>query len=149
MATSRTFGGGDRVQFMDHAVVHTDAVPRVDMSETFDGLFDPDVRRVQAALGTEQLVTNLWYFEADETMVHHSHEQQEELFYVLEGEFAVKFGAVGATQTERVGVGGFFAAGPGVKHGHACVSDTGVLLAVGAPNEPDIQPASYTDFEDA
>lgn len=134
---------------MDHAVVKTEEIPRVDMSETFDGIFDADVRRVQGSLETEQLVTNLWYFEAGEEMVHHEHAEQEELYYVLEGEFVVKFGDTGETETTTVTEGTFFAVGPDVGHGHKCVSEEGVVLAVGAPNVTDIQPETYTPFEEA
>lgn len=135
---------------MDHAVVPTEDVPRVDMSETTDGIIDPDVRRVQAELGTENLVTNLWYFEEGEEMVHHVHDEQEEVYYVLEGEFELKLGEAGEAASHVVDEGTFFAAGAGVGHGHRCTSaDGGVLLAVGSPNVTDINPDTYTPVDEA
>jgi len=59
------------------------------MSDAVDGM-DAEVRRVQAELGTENTVTNVWEFEEGDAMVHHYHDEQEELYYVIEGEFRLK-----------------------------------------------------------
>lgn len=135
---------------MDYAVVPTEAVPRVDMSEATDGIIDPDVRRVQAELRTENLVTNRWYFDEGEEMVHHVHDEQEEVYYVLEGEFELKLGEAGEAESRVVDEGTFFAVGAGVGHGHRCTSeDGGALLAVGAPNVTDINPDTYTPVDEA
>ncbi|WP_335999869.1 cupin domain-containing protein [Halorientalis halophila] len=135
---------------MEYAVVDTEEIPKVDLDEALNGMFDPDVRRVQAELGTENLVASLWYFEEGEEMVHHEHEDQEELYYVLDGEFEVKLGDAGETETVVAEEGTFFAAGPGVGHGHVCTSaDGGVVLAVGSPNVTDINPETYTPVDEA
>lgn len=135
---------------MEYAVVSDDDVPAVDLSEALDGMFDPDVRRVQADLGTEEMVVNLWEFEAGEEMVHHAHEDQEEVYYVLDGEFELKLGEAGDAEAVTVDEGTFFAAGTGTGHGHKCVGDgSGRLLAVGAPNVTDINPETYTPVDEA
>ncbi|MDY7083012.1 MAG: cupin domain-containing protein, partial [Halobacteria archaeon] len=132
-----------------YEVVHTEDVPRVDLDEALDGMFDPDVRRVETQLGTEKMAPSLWYFDEGEEMIHHAHSEQEELYYVLEGEFEVKFGEAGDTETYNVGAGTFFAAGPDVEHGHKCVSERGIVLAIGSPNVTDINPDTYTPFDEA
>lgn len=135
---------------MDYAVVPPEDVPRVDMSEATDGIIQPDVRRIQAELGTENLVTNVWYFEEGEEMVHHVHDEQDEVYYVLDGEFELKLGKAGAAESRVVDEGTFFAAAAGVGHGHRCTSgDGGALLAVGAPNVTDIAPDTYTPVDEA
>lgn len=134
---------------MDYEVVSTEDVPKVDLSEALDGMFDPDVRRIETQLGTEEMVPSVWYFREGEEMIHHAHQEQEELYLVLEGDFRVKFGEPGSTEEHSVEEGDFFAAAPDVKHGHKCVSREGRILAVGSPNVTDINPSTYTPFDEA
>ncbi|MFB6180112.1 MAG: cupin domain-containing protein, partial [Halorientalis sp.] len=97
-----------------------------------------------------EMVVNVWYYDPGEEMPHHAHNDQEELFYVLEGEFELILGKEGDTERETVGPGAFYAAGPGVGHGHKNVGDEeGAILAVGAPNVADINPETWTPVDDA
>ncbi|MFW5929746.1 MAG: cupin domain-containing protein [Halobacteriota archaeon] len=134
---------------MEYSVVRSDDVDRVDMDEMTDGLIQPDVRRIQAELDADDVVANLWYFDEDEAIVHHEHERQEEVYLVVEGEFEVKFGAAGDTDVERVEEGDVFRAAAGVPHGHKCLSQRGVIFAVGAPNVTDVNPETYTPYDEA
>jgi len=112
--------------------------------------WDAEVRRVQTELGTEEMVTNVWEFEEGDAMVHHSHEEQEELYYVIAGEFRLKVGDVGETEEHTVSEGDLFAFSPDVGRGYECVSeDGGTVLSVGAPNVVDINPEKYTPYDDA
>lgn len=134
---------------MDYAVVSADDIEAVDLSEALDGMFDPAVRRVQADLGTEKMVVNIWEFESGEEMVHHAHEKQEEVYYVLEGEFKLKLGEASSAETVTADEGTGFAVGPETGHGHRCISEEGGrLFAVGAPNVTDINPETYTPFDE-
>jgi quercetin dioxygenase-like cupin family protein len=85
-------------------------------------------------LHTDEVNATLWYFEPGEEIGYHAHSEQEELYYVVEGEFSLKLGRSGETEIVEVGPGDFWAAGPGVGHGHRYVGDDeGVVLAIGAP----------------
>jgi quercetin dioxygenase-like cupin family protein len=121
-----------------YEVVDTEDVPVTDLSE-IDGVPpDLDVRAVDSALDTERLLVKLWYFEPGEEIQYHAHAEQEELYYVLEGEFSVKLGPSGDTELAEADPGTFWVAGPETGHGHRNVGDDdGVVLAVGAPNVDD------------
>jgi quercetin dioxygenase-like cupin family protein len=134
---------------MDHGITSIEDVPKIDLSDAVDMDMDPEVRRVQTELGTENTVTNVWEFEEGDAMVHHSHDEQEELYYVIDGEFRLKVGDVGDTEEHTVEEGDVFAFGPDVGRGYECVSDGGTVLSVGAPNVMDIDPEKYTPFEEA
>lgn len=126
---------------MGYGITSIEDVPRIDLSDAIDMEMDPEVRRVQTELGTEKTVTNVWEFEKGDAMVHHYHDEQEELYYVIED--------VGETEEETVEQGDVLAFSPDVGRGYECVSETGTMLTVGAPNVMDIDPEKYTPFEDA
>ncbi len=135
---------------MSYSVVDPEDVDRVDMGDMTDGLIEPDVRRVQMELDLQEMVANLWYFDEGEAIVHHEHMEQEEVYLVVEGEFEAKFGEAGDAEVETIEEGMVFSAGPEVGHGHRCVSEGGgVVFAVGAPNETDVNPSTYTAYDDA
>jgi uncharacterized cupin superfamily protein len=123
---------------VEHELLDTDDVDVTDLS-TVEGVPpDLDVRGIGGALGLERLRATLWYFEPGEEIAYHAHAEQEELYYVVEGEFTVKLGRSGETEILEAGPGTFWAAGPEVGHGHRYVGDDrGVVLAVGAPNVDD------------
>lgn len=124
-------------------MLDTDDVPLTDLSERADVPPDLDIRPVGAALGLENLHASLWYFEPGEEISYHAHGEQEEVYYVLEGEFSLKLGRSGETEVVEVGPGAFWAAGPEVGHGHRYTGDDeGVVLAIGAPGveDPGIDP---------
>jgi quercetin dioxygenase-like cupin family protein len=132
-----------------YEVVDTEDVPRMDMGELLDGLLETDARRITAALGAGESVISVWYFEPGESMPHHAHNEQEEVFYVLEGEFEVVLGPAEDVERKTIGPGSFYAAGPGVYHGHRYLGeDEGQLLAIGAPNVNDINPDTWTPVEE-
>ena len=135
---------------MDYSVVDPDDVDRVDMGEMTDGMIEPDVRRIQAELDLDEMVANLWYFEEGESITHHEHEEQEEVYLVVEGEFEAKFGEAGDTDVETLYEGDVFSASAETPHGHRCVSEGGgAIFAVGAPNVTDVNPSTYTPYDDA
>lgn len=119
---------------MDHEVVHTDDVPVTDLSEIDEIPPDLDMRSLGDALGTDELNVNIWYFDPGEEIQYHAHTEQEELYYVLTGDFSIKVGRSGETESKEVGPGTFYAAGPEIGHGHRYLGDEqGIILAIGAP----------------
>lgn len=133
---------------MEYGVVDTEDVPVVDLSGVEEVPPDNDVRAIGEALGAEAVNLNLWYFEEGEQIGYHAHATQEELFYVLEGEFSLKLGRSGETETVEVGPGAFWAARPEIGHGHRCVSEGGgTVLAIGAPGveDPGLDPHELED----
>lgn len=128
---------------MDYGVVHSDDVRLTDLSEIEEIPPDLDIRSLDDALGTEELNVNLWYFDPGEEIQYHAHSEQEELYYVLEGEFSLKLGRSGEEEFVEVGPGTFYAAGPEVGHGHRYLGDDqGIILAIGAPavEDPGLDP---------
>lgn len=130
---------------MDYAVVEPEEVPVTDLSEVDAVPPDLDIRPIGDALGLENLRLTLWYFKPGEEIQYHAHSEQEEVFYVLDGEFSLKLGRSGEEEFREVGPGAFWAARPEVGHGHRYIGDDrGVVLAMGAPNidDPGIDPHS-------
>ena len=123
---------------MDYDVVHTDDVPVTDLSRIEEIPPDLDIRSIDDALGTEETNCKLWYFEPGEEITYHAHAEQEELYYVIQGEFSLKLGRSGEEEFREVGPGTFYAAGPEVGHGHRYLGDDrGIVLAIGAPTVED------------
>lgn len=128
---------------MDRSVVHTGEIPLFD-PEDFDPepsreMIELDMKAVDRALQTEELALKLWYFHPGEQMRYHAHRTQEEVYYVIRGEFSVILGPPEDLETYEVGPGDFYVAGPEVGHGHRYVGeDRGVVLAIGAPNVTDL-----------
>ncbi|MFB6084191.1 MAG: cupin domain-containing protein [Halorientalis sp.] len=123
---------------MEYEVLDTEDVPLTDLSDVEDVPPDLDIRPVGRTMGLEEMHVTLWYFEPGEEINYHAHSEQEELYYVIEGEFSLKLGRSGETETMEVGPGAFWAAGPEIGHGHRYVGDDeGVILAIGAPGVED------------
>jgi quercetin dioxygenase-like cupin family protein len=130
---------------MEYGVTHREDVPLTDMNEMLDGMLDVHVQSITSQLEMDEMVANLWHFEPDDEMPHHVHSEQEELFYITEGKFVLKLGEPGNIESVEVGPGAFYAAGPGVGHGHRYVGDDeGVILAIGAPAVTDVNPETWT-----
>lgn len=135
---------------MEYNIASVDDVPAVNLGDLGDVKMEPDVRRVQAELETEEMVANVWEFEEGDAMFHHRHNEQEELYYVIDGEFSLKVGDAGETEEHTVSKGELFAVGPEEGRGYKCVSeDGGAVLCIGAPNVTDINPGEYTPFDEA
>ena len=134
---------------MEYEYTTTEDVPVTDLSEVEDSLPDSKIRAINGVLGCQNLSVNLWYFEEGEEIGYHAHSEQEELFYVLEGTFSVKLGRSGETEIVTLEEGSFWAAAPMVGRGHRCVSEKGVVLAIGAPNvhDPGLDPHKLSDDE--
>ena len=123
---------------VDYEVVHLDDVTETDLSEVEGVPPDLNVKRVGDALGAEEVRLTVWYFEPDEEIQYHAHNEQEEIFYVIEGEFSLKLGKSGEEEYVDAGPGTFWLAKPEIGHGHRNVGDErGVVLALGAPPEDD------------
>lgn len=134
-----------------YEVVSEEDVPVTDLSEVDSVPPELNIRSVDSVLGTRNLLVKLWYFEPGEEIQYHAHSEQEELYYVIEGEFSLKLGRSGDTEIIEAEPGTFWVAGPETGHGHRYVGDEqGVLLAVGAPNVPDpgLDPHSLDTDED-
>lgn len=131
---------------MDYAVLHKDDVTRTDMSNM--GVVAPEVEAVDVELGvTEEIRFKIWYYGPEDETQHHSHEVQEEVFYILEGEFEVTLEGDGELERYSLEAGDFYAAGPGVRHGHRYVGDgEGAVLALGAPAVDDV-PEDWTPLD--
>ena len=128
---------------MEYEVLNLDEAPVTDLSEIEAVPPDLDVRPVGDLLGLEQMRATVWYFEPDEEIQYHAHSEQEELYYVVEGEFSVKLGRSGEEEYVDVEAGALWAAGPEIGHGHRYVGDDrGVVLSVGAPavEDPGLDP---------
>ena len=129
----------------DYEVVHLDDVPVTDLSEVEGVPPDLDIRSVGEALGAEEMRLTVWYFDPGEEIQYHAHSEQEELYYVLEGEFSLKLGESGEEEYVEAGPGTFWIAKPEVGHGHRNVGDErGAVLAFGAPpvDDPGLDPHS-------
>ena len=124
---------------MDHEVAELSEVPITDLGEVEEVPVDLDVRSVGEALGLEELRAHVWYFEPGDEIGYHAHGTQEEVYFVVEGEFEVTLGPPDETETRTVGPGDFWAAGPETGHAHRCISDDGgTVLAIGAPAVEDM-----------
>ncbi|WP_246998472.1 cupin domain-containing protein [Halosolutus gelatinilyticus] len=135
---------------MEYEVVHTDDVPMTDLS-TVDVPPDLRIRALDEVLPTERVNIKLWYFEPGEEISYHAHAEQEELYYVLEGEFSLKLGRSGKEEYVEVGPGACWMARPEIGHGHRNVGDEeGVVLAIGAPavEDPGFDPHELDDGGD-
>ncbi|WP_246982933.1 cupin domain-containing protein [Halorientalis marina] len=117
---------------MEYEVVDVAEVETIDMNALDE--FPQGHKQLTAALGLEESHLNVWYYEPGDRTAYHAHLEQEEVFYILEGEFELTLGPPEETETKRVGPGTVYAAGPEVGHGHEYVGDDrGVVLAIGAP----------------
>jgi uncharacterized cupin superfamily protein len=136
---------------MEYEVVDTEDVPVTDLSEVEEIPPDLDIRPLGQHLGLENMRAALWYFEPGEEIQYHAHSEQEEFYYVLEGEFSLKLGRSGEAEYVTVEEGAVWAAGPEIGHGHRYVGDDrGVILAIGAPNteDPGLDPHSLDEEAD-
>ena len=124
-------------------MVDLEDAPVTDLSEIEALPPDLDIRPVGDLLGLERMRATVWYFEPGEEIQYHAHSEQEELYYVVEGEFSVKLGRSGEEEYVDVEAGALWAAGPEIGHGHRYVGDDrGVVLSVGAPavEDPGLDP---------
>ena len=134
---------GEPSPAMEYEVVDLEDAPVTDLSEIEALPPDLDIRPVGDLLGLEQMRATVWYFEPGEEIQYHAHSEQEELYYVVEGEFSVKLGRSGEEEYVDVEAGALWAAGPEIGHGHRYVGDDrGVVLSVGAPavEDPGLDP---------
>lgn len=128
---------------MDYEVIHLKDAPFVDLSENPKMPPDLNIHSVDEALGLEKMHCKVWYFDPGEEIQYHAHSEQEELYYILEGEFSLKLGKSGEEEFVEVGPGTFYAAGPETGHGHRYIGDDrGAVLAIGAPpvKDPGLDP---------
>ncbi|MFC4544012.1 cupin domain-containing protein [Halosolutus amylolyticus] len=135
---------------MEYEVVHTEDVPMTDLSEIDEVPPDLQIRALDEVLPTENVQLKLWYFDPGEEIQYHAHAEQEELYFVLQGEFSVKLGRSGEEEYVEAGPGTVWMARPEIGHGHRNVGDEeGVVLAIGAPAVEDagLDPHSLGDGE--
>lgn len=128
---------------MEYEVIDLDDVPVTDLSEIEDVPPDLDIKPVGKHLGLSEMRATVWYFEPDEEIQYHAHSEQEELYFVLEGEFSLKLGRSGEEEFVEAGPGTFWAAGPEIGHGHRNIGDErGVVLSFGSPavEDPGLDP---------
>lgn len=133
---------------MEYSVVHSEDVDPVDLSNVEDVPPDLTIEPLDDLLGAENVNVNVWHFEPGEEIKYHAHSEQEEIYYVLEGEFSLKLGRSGEEEYVEVGPGDAWAAGPKIGHGHRYVGDDhGVVLAIGAPDvaDPGLDPHSLEE----
>ncbi len=133
---------------MEYKVVDLDDVPTKDLSEIEEVPPDLDIRPVGEHLGLSEMRATVWYFDPGEEIQYHAHSQQEELYFVLEGEFSLKLGRSGDEEYVDAGPGTFWVAQPEVGHGHRNVGDgQGVVLSFGAPpvEDPGLDPHSLDE----
>ncbi|WP_254533217.1 cupin domain-containing protein [Natrinema gelatinilyticum] len=122
---------------MEYEVKQIADIPVMDLSET-DMPAEHDIRNLDGELGTNEIRAKLWYFDPGEEIQPHAHAEQEELYYVLDGEFEITLGGPGDPETVTVAPEAIYAAGPGIGHGHRYLGDErGVVLAIAAPGVHD------------
>ncbi|MUV87408.1 cupin domain-containing protein [Natronomonas sp. CBA1123] len=133
---------------MDYKVVDLDDVPITDLSE-IDGIPPTlDIKPIGDQLGLTQMRATVWYFQPGEEIQYHAHREQEELYFVMEGEFSLKLGKSGEEEYVDAGPGTFWVAEPKIGHGHRYVGDDeGVVLSIGAPpvEDPGLDPHSLDE----
>ena len=135
---------------MDYEVMHTEDVPITDLSEIEEIPPDLDIRPVGQMMGVSNMAVTLWYFEPGEEIQYHAHSEQEELYYVIQGEFSLKLGRSGEEEYVEVEEGAFWVAEPKIGHGHRYTGDDqGIVLAIGAPHveDPGLDPHQIDDEE--
>ena len=135
---------------MEYNVADTEDVPITDLSQIEEIPPDLDIRALDEALGIENASLKLWYFEEGEEIQFHAHSEQEEIYYILDGEFSLKLGRSGDAEFVEASAGTAWAASPMIGHGHRCTSeDGGTVLAIGAPSveDPGLDPHSLSDEE--
>ena len=126
----------DTLPDTDSRIRHTDDIPEVNLGDREDVQPTLRMRPVDELLGLEQMAAKLWYFDPGDEITFHAHPEEEELYYVVQGEFSLKLGDPEEPTYATAGAGTFFAAGPYEPHGHRCVGDEpGVILAIGAPGD--------------
>jgi quercetin dioxygenase-like cupin family protein len=133
---------------MEYKVVDLDDVPVTDLSEIDEVPPDLDIKPVGDQLGVSEMRVTVWYFEPGEEIQYHAHSEQEEVYFVLEGEFSLKLGRSGEEEYVEAGPGTFWVAKPEIGHGHRNVGDEqGVVLALGAPpvEDPGLDPHGLDD----
>jgi quercetin dioxygenase-like cupin family protein len=144
------FTHGPGTEGMDYGITELSDLPVTDLSTVEDIPPDLEISLVDDAIGCDRLSVNVWYFEEGDEIGYHAHEIQEELFYVIEGEFSVKLGRSGETEIVEVGEGVIWTAAPMIGRGHRCISDEGgIVLAIGTPKvtDPGLDPHDLTDEE--
>ena len=133
---------------VDYKVVDIDDVPETDLSDIDAVPPDLNIKSVGDSLGLSKMRCTVWYFEPGEEIQYHAHAEQEELYFVLEGEFSLKLGKSGEEEYVDAGPGTFWVAKPKIGHGHRYVGDEeGVVLSVGAPavEDPGLDPHSLDE----
>lgn len=86
-------------------------------------------------LGTENMRPRLWRFQPGQQLSYHYHEEQEELFYVVEGTLGFLVGPPDDVEEIEVPEGAFFRPGTTTPRQLFNDSDEEVIcLIVGAPN---------------
>lgn len=122
---------------MEYKAVATEDVPRLDLAET-DLPAEHDIRDIDDALDLSEMRVKIWYFEPGEEIQPHAHAEQEELYYILDGEFELVLGDPDDPETKTVSEGAFYVAGPKTGHGHRYIGDSrGAVMAIGAPPADD------------
>jgi len=131
----------------DHySVVPADQVPTTEYDDSVWNGSELASDDLGEALGTERARVKIWRFPPGDEMGFHTHDTQEEIYYVLEGTFEVKIGPPGDIETHTVEAGGAFAAQPSIGRGYRNVGDEeGVVLTVASPDvdDPGQRPTIY------
>jgi quercetin dioxygenase-like cupin family protein len=133
---------------VEHNVVNIDDMPVTDLSGVDSVPPDLDIKPVGELLELSDMRCTVWYFEPEEEIQYHAHAEQEEMYFVLEGEFSLKLGKSGNEKYLNATPGTFWVAKPEIGHGHRYIGDEqGVVLSFGAPSvdDPGLDPHSLTD----
>ncbi len=119
---------------MGYEVVELEDVPITDLSDVEDVPPDLDIRAIGNALDLDSMRAAVWYFDPGEEIQYHAHMDQEEVYYIIDGQFSLKLGRSGEEEYVEAGPGTFWVAKPEIGHGHRNVGDEpGAVLALGAP----------------
>lgn len=98
---------------------------------------EPGLKAVGYELRPEEMRPSVWEFEEGETNNWHRHEEQEELYYALDGEFLVTVESEdGDRETFELGTDEVVVIPPGTWRQMEAL-EAGRLLVVGAPSVKD------------
>ena len=97
---------------------------------------EPTLKAVGYRLRPDEMRPSVWEFEAGETNNRHRHDEQEELYYVTDGEFVMTVEREGERETFDLEPGDFVVVPPETWRQLEALT-AGTVFVVGAPNVKD------------
>jgi uncharacterized cupin superfamily protein len=100
---------------------------------------------LRGPLGLSEMRARIWYFDPGEQSFYHLHDQQEELYYLVDGPAQIRVGADEDEEVLTVEEGAAVSVAPGTPRQLRNETDSSVQwLVIGAPN---VREAAFYDEE--